>query len=69
MRRRERSIETTPSLLGCPQNPLERDVAGSMFIVGQIPDQIAAHTASDIVLSAFGHHVAIFTGVMKFSSA
>ena len=47
-----------------PQNPLQRDVAGNMFITGQIQDQIATHTASDIVLSACGRGAGLFTGVM-----
>jgi alkaline phosphatase len=33
-------------------------------VTGQIADQIATHTASDIVLSAFGRNARIFTGVM-----
>jgi len=57
-------IATTPPLPGYPQNPLQRAVAGNMFITGQIQDQIATHTASDIVLSAYGRNAAIFTGVM-----
>ena len=55
-------IVTTPPF--GPQNPLQRDVAGNMFITGQIQDQIATHTASDIVLSAFGRGAGLFTGVM-----
>ncbi len=57
-------IATTPPLPGHPQNPLQRDVGGNMFITGQIQDQIATHTASDIVLSAFGRGAGLFTGVM-----
>ena len=33
-------------------------------MTGQIPDAIATHTASDIVLSAFGRNAALFSGVM-----
>ena len=33
-------------------------------MAGQIQDAIAAHTASDIVLSALGRNAALFTGVM-----
>ena len=58
------SIATSPPLPGYPQNPLQRDVAGNMFITGQIQDAIATHTASDIVLSAYGRHAALFTGAM-----
>jgi alkaline phosphatase len=57
-------IATTPPLPGYPQNPLQRDVAGNMFITGQIADQIATHTASDIVLSSYGKQAALFTGAM-----
>jgi alkaline phosphatase len=57
-------IATTPPLPGYPQNPLQRDVAGNFLVTGQIPDQIATHTASDIVLSAFGDGAPLFTGVM-----
>ena len=47
-----------------PQSPGDRDQAGNYFVVGQISDSIATHTASDIVLSAFGRGGALFTGVM-----
>jgi alkaline phosphatase len=57
-------IATTPPLPGHPQNPLQRDVTGNFLVTGQIPDQIATHTASDIVLSAFGRGSQIFTGAM-----
>jgi len=58
------SIATTPPLPGYPQNPLQRDTAGNVLVTGQIADAIATHTASDIVLSAFGRNAEIFTGVM-----
>ncbi len=57
-------IATTPPLPGYPQNPLQRDTAGNMFLTGHIQDQIATHTASDIVISAFGRNASLFTGVM-----
>ena len=57
-------IATTPPLPGYPQNPLQRDTGGNMFLTGHIQDQIATHTASDIVLSATGRGSALFTGVM-----
>ena len=53
---------TTP-LFG-PQAPGDRDQAGNYFVVGQISDTIATHTASDIVLSAMGRGAGIFSGVM-----
>jgi alkaline phosphatase len=57
-------IATTPPLPSYPQNPLQRDTTGNMFLTGHIQDQIATHTASDIVLSAFGRNASLFTGVM-----
>jgi alkaline phosphatase len=51
-------------IVGYPQNPLQRDTGGNMFLTGHIQDQIATHTASDIVLSATGRGSALFTGVM-----
>ena len=57
-------IATTPPLPRYPQNPLQRDTVGNFLVTGQIQDAIATHTASDIVLSAFGRNAAIFTGVM-----
>ena len=47
-----------------PTGPLNRDVAGSFLITGQVPGTSAAHTASDIPLSAFGRGASLFTGVM-----
>ena len=57
-------IATTPPLPGYPQNPLQRDVGGNMFLTGHIQDPIATHSASDIVLRATGRGAALFTGVM-----
>ena len=53
-----------PFAVGLPPNPLSRDTAGDFLVTGQIPDAIATHTASDIVLSAMGRNAALFTGVM-----
>lgn len=47
-----------------PQSPLDRDQAGNFLVTGQIPDLIATHTASDIVISATGRGANAFTGVM-----
>jgi alkaline phosphatase len=55
-------IVTTPPFGS--QAPGDRDQAGNYFVVGQISDTIATHTASDIVLSAMGCGAGIFTGVM-----
>ena len=39
-------------------------VAGNYLITGQVPGTSAAHTASDIPLSAFGLGSSMFSGVM-----
>lgn len=57
-------IATSPPLPGYPQNPLQRDTTGNFLVTGHIADPIATHTASDIVLSAFGRNAALFGGVM-----
>ena len=47
-------------------NPLRpvRDAVSNFFITGQIPGSSAAHTASDVPVSATGRGSAAFTGVM-----
>jgi alkaline phosphatase len=47
-----------------PSGPLNRDVAGNFLVTGQIGDGVAAHTASDIPISAAGCGASRFTGVM-----
>jgi alkaline phosphatase len=47
-----------------PAGPLNRDTAGNFKVTGQVQDGVAAHTASDIVLSAYGRGASAFTGVM-----
>ena len=64
MQNASHGIATTPPLPGYPQNPLQRDTAGNFLVTGQIADQIATHTASDIVISAMGRGAFLFTGVM-----
>jgi alkaline phosphatase len=64
MQNASHGIATTPPLPGYPQNPLQRDVAGNFLITGHIQDQIATHSASDIVVSAYGRHAALFTGAL-----
>jgi alkaline phosphatase len=64
MQNASHGIATTPPLPGYPQNPLQRDVAGNFLLTGHIQDQIATHTASDIVVSAYGKHAALFSGAM-----
>jgi alkaline phosphatase len=53
-----------PPMKGYPAGPLNRDVTGSFFIAGHIPDAVAAHTASDIPLSAFGRGATLVNGAM-----
>jgi alkaline phosphatase len=43
---------------------MDRDTAGNFLVTGQIADGVAAHTASDIPLSAFGFGAGLFNGVM-----
>jgi alkaline phosphatase len=47
-----------------PSAPTNRDVVGNFLVTGQIPDAVAAHTASDIPLSALGRGSSQFRGVM-----
>ncbi|MEO8630130.1 MAG: alkaline phosphatase [Betaproteobacteria bacterium] len=50
-----------------PATPLDRDTAGGFLVTGQVQDATAAHTASDIPLSAYGRGASLFTGVMDNS--
>ena len=45
-----------------PASAVTRDSATGFFITGQIADAVAAHTASDIPLSAFGRGAQNFSG-------
>ena len=47
-----------------PGGPLARDTAGNFLITGQVADAVAAHTASDIPVSAAGCGASRFSGVM-----
>lgn len=47
-----------------PLSPTARDTAGDFFVTGQISGSSAAHTASDIPLSAGGRGASLFNGVM-----
>ena len=46
-----------------PIKPLQRDAEGKFLITGQVPGTSAAHTATDIPLSAYGPGAWSFTGV------
>jgi alkaline phosphatase len=47
-----------------PSGPLARDVAGDFLVTGQIADPVAAHTANDVPLSAFGRGSSLIGGTM-----
>jgi alkaline phosphatase len=47
-----------------PANPKLRDQTGNFLVTGQIADSVAAHTASDIPLSAYGRGAALFNSTM-----
>lgn len=47
-----------------PSGPLNRDVEGNFLVTGQIPDFVAAHTGSDVPVSAGGPGAERFVGVM-----
>ena len=51
-------------LAAYPANPSQRDADGKLSITGQVPGSSAAHTASDVPLSAFGPGAYAFTGVI-----
>ncbi len=53
-----------PPLVSYPANALARDAAGRFLVTGQVPGSSAAHTATDIPLSAFGPGALAFTGVI-----
>ncbi|MFZ4596081.1 MAG: alkaline phosphatase, partial [Verrucomicrobiaceae bacterium] len=58
------SILNTLSAASYPAAPMNRDTTGGFLITGQIPGTSAAHTASDIPLSAMGRGASLFGGVM-----
>ena len=47
-----------------PAGPMARDLEGKYMVTGQVPGDSAAHTATDIPLSAFGPGAYSFTGVI-----
>jgi alkaline phosphatase len=64
LRDSQQPFNGAPPLNTYPNGPLERDVAGNFRVTGQVNDVVAAHTASDIPVSAGGRGAAQFTGVM-----
>jgi alkaline phosphatase len=53
-----------PPLSTYPKGPLNRDTAGNYLVTGQVPGTTAVHTASDILLSAYGTGSQGFHGVI-----
>jgi alkaline phosphatase len=64
LRDSQQPFNNQPPLNGYPTGPLDRDVAGDFLVTGQIADTVAAHTGSDIVVSALGPGSSLFSGVM-----
>ena len=64
LRDSQQPFNNVPPLNTYPSGPLARDTAGNFLVTGQVQDTVAAHTASDIPLSAFGRGAQRFTGVM-----
>ena len=52
---------------GFPAGPTDRDVAGEFLITGEIGDAVAAHSAGDIPLSAYGMGSSMFGGTIDNS--
>lgn len=64
LRDSQQPFNNVPPLSLYPNLPTNRDVAGNFLVTGQIADPVAAHTASDIPVSAGGRGASLFTGVM-----
>ncbi len=64
LRDSQQPFNGVPPLSTYPSGPTNRDVAGNFSVTGQIADSVAAHTASDIPVSAEGRGAKLFTGVM-----
>jgi alkaline phosphatase len=47
-----------------PQSPLNRDTTGNFLVTGQISDNVAAHTANDVPLNAYGRGAKLLSGTM-----
>lgn len=54
----------SPPLSTYPVSPIDRKTAGGYFIAGQISGTSAAHSGSDVPLSAYGRGAALFSGTM-----
>jgi alkaline phosphatase len=58
------AVSKTGPVSTYPNTVMERDKAGGFQITGHVPGGSAAHTASDVPLSAYGPGAWAFTGVM-----
>jgi alkaline phosphatase len=64
LRDSQQPFNSAPPLNTYPTGPLNQDTAGNFLVSGQVADSTAAHTASDIPLSAYGVGAHRFVGVM-----
>ncbi len=64
LRDSQQPFNNQPPLNTYPSGPLARDTAGNFLVTGHLSDSVAAHTASDIPVSASGPGAERFTGVM-----
>ncbi len=64
LRDSQQPFNNDPPLSTYPNGPLNQDTAGNFLVTGQIADAVAAHTGSDIPLSAAGRGASLFRGVM-----
>lgn len=64
LRDSQQPFNNQPPLNTYPSGPLNRDTTGNFQVTGQIADVVAAHTASDIPLTAAGTGAKLFNGVM-----
>lgn len=64
LRDSQQPFNNVPPLSTYPSGPLNRDTTGNFLVTGQIADSVAAHTASDVPISAAGRGAEMFTGVM-----
>lgn len=63
LRDSQQPFNNQPPLNTYPNGPLAQDTAGNFLVTGQISDAVAAHTASDIPISALGRGSILFSGV------
>jgi alkaline phosphatase len=64
LRDSQQPFNNQPPLNTYPTNPTDQDVRGKFLVTGHLADPVAAHTASDIPISAVGIGASQFVGVM-----